>query len=195
MNENNMNEDFIEMMDWEYENLPDDDSFDVDDDSKADWVIRKIHEIEAEGERLNAVRKERIETLKRAIERENERTANATTYWRSLLECYFNTRDAKETKTQFSYTLPSGKLIRKKASRDFKPDPDKLRDWLTVNHLTDYLKTEVSPRWAQVKAQLVIADDGSVIFSETGEIVPDGTVTVETKPERFEVKAASPRKE
>lgn len=105
-----------------------------------------------------------------------------------MLLLYFGTVPVKETKTQQKYELPSGSLVMKKASSDFKADSDKLRDWLTRSGMPDYLKVEVSPKWAQVKKQLSMAENGDIIFGETGEIVPADCVTVEEKPPKFEVK-------
>jgi len=162
--------------------------FTIDSDAKAEWAIRKIAEEEAECERLTACCQVEIDRYKERQEAYAKRLEGRTANLRAMLLLYFGTVPVKETKTQQKYELPSGSLVMKKPSSDFKPDPDKLRDWLVAGKMTDYLKTEVSPKWALVKKQLSTAADGSIIFGETGEIIPEGCITIEAKPARFEVK-------
>ena len=163
--------------------------FVIDTDAKAEWAIRKIAEEQADHDRLVACCQEEIDRYTERQEAYHQRFEKRTASLRAMLLLYFGTVPVKETKTQQKYELPSGSLVMKKPSSDFKPDTDKLRDWLVAGKLTDYLKTEVSPKWALVKKQLTTAADGSIVFGETGEIIPEGCVTIETKPERFEVKA------
>lgn len=188
-------EDFLELMEemaGEFgESLRDgDERFTVDTDEKAEWVLRKIAEEDAECDRLTAVCDAEIERYRARKEGYAQRRDRRTGYLRGLLEAYFGTIAPKETKTQLKYELPGGSLVLKKPSREYKVDGDgeNLRDWLMESGLTEYLKMEVTPRWAQVKKQLSTASDGRIVFGETGEIVPMGCVYVEEKPARFDVK-------
>lgn len=167
----------------------DDQCFVIDSDAKAEWAIRKITEEQAEHDRLVGCCQEEIDRYTARQEDYHQRFERRTTNLRAMLLEYFCTVPVKETKTQQKYELPSGNLVMKKASSDFKPDNDKLRDWLEAAKMTEYLKTEVSPKWTMVKKQLEISAFGEIVFKETGEVLPEGCVTVETKPERFEVKA------
>lgn len=177
--------------DMEFGEVPaesEDGHFVIDSDAKAEWAIRKIAEEQAEFERLNACCQTEIE---RYIERQDfyaKRFESRTENLRAMLQAYFGTVPVKDSKTQQKYDLPSGSLVMKKPSSDYKPDPGKLRDWLVAGGMSDYLKTEVSPRWALVKKQLSMAENGDIIFGETGEIIPADCVTVEQKPAKFEVK-------
>lgn len=163
--------------------------FVIDTDAKAEWAIRKIAEEEAECERLTACCQTEIDRYKERQEAYAKRLEGRTANLRAMLLLYFGTVPVKETKTQQKYELPSGSLVMKKASSDFKADTDKLREWLEASDMTAYLKTEVSPKWALVKKQLEATANGDIVFKETGEVIPAGCVTIETKPERFEVKA------
>lgn len=163
--------------------------FVIDSDAKAEWAIRKIAEEEAERDRLTACCQVTIDHYTKQQEFYAKRCDDRTTNLRAMLLIYFGTVPVKETKTQQKYELPSGNLVMKKASTDFKADTDKLREWLESSNMTDYLKTEVSPKWALVKKQLSATDNGDIVFAETGEIIPAGCVTIEEKPARFEVKA------
>ena len=162
--------------------------FEIDSDAKAEWAIRKIAEEQAEHDRLVACCQAEIDRYKERQEAYTKRFESRTANLRAMLMLYFSTVPVKDTKTQMKYELPSGSLVMKKESLDFKPDTDKLREWLEAGQMTEYLKTEVSPRWALVKKQLTATEGGEIVFGETGEIIPKGCVTIEAKPARFEVK-------
>lgn len=165
-----------------------DQRFVIDSDAKAEWAMRKIAEEEAEFERLYACCQEQIDRYTEKQVYYAKRLESRTANLRAMLLMYFGTVPVKETKTQRKYELPSGSLVMKKASSDFRPDTDKLRDWLEGAKMTEYLKTEVSPKWALVKKQLEVTAKGDILFKETGEVLPEGCVTIETKPEKFEIK-------
>ena len=188
-------EDYQEIMDefaGEFGEAPvdgEEQRFTIDSDAKAEWAIRKIAEEEAERDRLTAVCQAEIDRYTERKEFYTKRCEGRTANLRAMLLLYFGTVPVKDSKTQQKYELPSGSLVMKKESHDYRPDPDKLRDWLVAGAMTGYLKTEVSPKWALVKKQLSTTADGEIVFGETGEIIPEGCVTIDTKPARFEVKA------
>lgn len=176
-------DDVMEMADYER-----DERFVIDDDGKAEWAIRKIAMEEAERDRLIAVCQEQIDEYVAKKVFYEKRCESRTANLRAMLRDYFRTVPVRETQTQRKYELPSGALIEKKARRELKPDSDRLRDWLAQGGMDKYLKTEVSPKWALVKKQLAAAPDGAIVFGETGEILPEGVVTIEETPAKFEVK-------
>ena len=176
----------LELTDFEDEQG---EQFTIDDDAKADWAIRKIREREKECERLNAVRDERIASLERAKEREVEKMRHSTQGLRSLLQQYFDDVDKKETKTQFSYALPSGKLLLKKGAVKPEHDDDAILNFLLTS--LDYsdmglTETKTALRWGELK-KLLVFDGGKAYMKTTGEEVPGVTYGV-TEPE-FVVKA------
>lgn len=186
-------EEYMEIMDefaGEFGEAPqgEEQRFRIDTDAKAEWAIRRIALEEAERDRLKAVCQQEIDRYKALQDGYDQRCEGRTANLRGLLQEYFGTIKPRDTKTQQKYELPSGSLILKKESHDYKPDPDKLRDWLVAGKMEDYLKTEVSAKWALVKKQLTTTADGEIVFGETGEIIPVGCVTIDTKPARFEVK-------
>lgn len=181
-------EDFLAEFGGAQEDEPEDQRFTIDSDAKAEWAIRKIAEEQAEHDRLVACCQAEIDRYTERQEAYHKRLEGRTANLRAMLLEYFGTVPVKETKTQQKYELPSGSLVMKKASSDFKADTDKLRDWLVAGNMAYYLKTEVSPRWALVKKQLRQSENGDIVFAETGEIVPAGCVSIEEKPSRFEIK-------
>lgn len=161
------------------------DQFIIDSDSKAEWALKKIREAEDEHTRLMSLidqeqqsLDERKAAFDKALERETE-------YLKYALNQYMRTVPCKATKTQESYQLLSGKLIRKKPAVDYEVDNERLTNWLRENKRDDLLK--VAPRWADVK-KLLTADpvSGAATITDTGELV-DGVTAIET-PEKFTIK-------
>lgn len=162
-------------------------SFVIDDDSKAEWALGKIKEAQEEHDRLIAlVDKQQLvlDDRRAQIDRQLERD---TEYLKYLLSAYMNGVKCKSTKTQDTYQLLSGKLVRKHASVDYDVDSAKLAAWLQENGHTALVKTEVKPMWAEVK-KLLNGDPttGAVTLADTGEFVEG--ITANQTAEKFSIK-------
>ena len=144
-------------------------SFVVDNDSKADWAIKRIHEAEADIEKWKDYYAKKL----KEIEESNKNTIEHFTH---LLYDYFQTLVCKETATQQSYALPSGKLILKKPTVDYKRDDAALLLWAKEKGNSKFIKIKESVAWDEIKKEI----------KETGEI-PDGVVAFE-KPAEFKVR-------
>jgi hypothetical protein len=98
-----------------------------------------------------------------------------------------NSVKCKSTKTQETYQLLSGKLVRKHAAIDYDVDSAKLAAWLQENGHTALVKTEVKPMWAEVK-KLLNGDPttGAVTLADTGELVEG--ITANQTAEKFSIK-------
>jgi len=151
-------------------------TFIVDDDQKAEWCLSKIREAEAEKKRWKEFYEERLEKVNAAEDAKIERM-------RFYLEQYFRTVPHKETKTQASYQLPSGKLVLKKQGPEFERDDDLILAWLKANDEQKYVKTKESVDWMELKKTLTVF--GEQVAGETGEIIPGITVT--ERPDVFKV--------
>lgn len=185
------NADIVELMDWAVQNTTGEEPerFTIDSDVKADWAIRKIAEANDECERMNSVRRARIASLQQAIEDEEAIRDRKISNLSILLQDYMATVPTKESKTQHTYKLPSGTLVMKKASTALVAETEKLTAWLTGAKLTDFLKVTTSPRWGEFKKHLIVLEDGKLMFEDTGEVLPDGTVTLIEIPAEFKVSA------
>ena len=86
------------------------------------------------------------------------------------LFAFFKTVEHKKTKTQESWSIPSGKLILKKQAPEFKRDDGKVIEWLKQNGGTGYVKTTESLDWANLKKDTTVV--GSTIVNNDGEIIP-----------------------
>jgi len=156
--------------------------FVIDNDKKADWALEQIKEKEEERDRLIDIAKEKIQDLNLQIEALEAKCSNETGYLKGLLAEYFNTVPHKETKTQETYQLLTGKLVYKKPSVKINHDDEKLIEWLSE---TEYVETKQALKWGEYKKNLIVQGD-DVIDTETGEVVE--ACSIEEVPASFEVK-------
>ena len=154
--------------------------FVITDDQMADWALRKIAKAKLEAAQWKAFYLDRISKAQiTADETEARMTA--------LLERYFDTVPHAHAKTQSSYTLPSGKLVRKAESLEYLRDTDKLLVYLQSSGLNEFIKIEAKPKWGEYKDRVQIAA-GVAVDSVTGEIVSG--VTVEKRDPVFKVEVS-----
>ena len=99
------------------------------------------------------------------------------------LEAYFDTLPHKKTKTQESYALPSGKLVRKHRDPEFTRDDDELLSWLHDNNGEKFIKVKETPDWAGLKKTLTVL--GETVADENGEIIP--CIKATERPDEFKV--------
>ena len=157
--------------------------FEITDDSTAEWALKKV--LEAKGERqrlldLIEYEKDRLDAKKEQVEKKYE---SNTSYLLSKLGEYFETVTKRKTKTQESYQLLSGKLVRKFAKQKLTPNKEALLQWCKEN-APECIKTTEEASWSDIKSKLAIID-GAVVYAETGELV--AYVTVDEVPPAFDV--------
>lgn len=148
--------------------------FTIDTDVKADWACRIIKQEEAEKNRLQKVIDEEIEILQAKKEKLENQYINNTGFLRGKLADYFETVEKKELKTCFKYKLPNAELVFTKPSVKYERDNDKILNWLSENNKFEYIKTNPSVDWAELKK--------TDFFTQI-----DGVTTVQTEA-KFEVK-------
>ena len=152
--------------------------FTVTDDAAAEWCMKKIRKIEAD----RAMWKAHYETQ---MEKVNKAADDDVAYFTAKLEEYFASVPHKATKTQESYTLPGGKLIRKKQQPKFETDDEALVPWLEDNFMGQLVKVKKSADWAALKKVCSVTPDGEHVATDEGEIIPGVTVT--QRPDVFKV--------
>jgi len=161
--------------------------FTIDNDKLAEWALKKIREEKEEFERIKALAEEIIAEANFKIEQARKRYEANSAFLTGKLAEYFEKVPKKATKTQETYRLLSGNLIRKFATVKPTPDKEKLTQWLKANGYTEYIKTIEEPIWGEFK-KLISTEGNLPIIKDTGEIV-EGVTLVETPPEfkiRFE---------
>ncbi len=153
-------------------------------DYEAEQAVKAIKALDAEQDRLLAlVLAERVNLdVKEADIR--SRHDDSVAYYKTLLRQYMDTVEVKETKTQRSYQLLSGRLVSKKPVVRVKRDDDVLAAWAREN-APEYVRSSETVLWGDLKPLLKVAGE-AVIFDGTGEII-DGLGVEETE-EVFEIK-------
>ena len=162
-------------------------TFAVKDDNTADWALRAIRDDEAERDRLIAIANHQIEELNAQIEEIREKYDRKTAFLKGCLAMYMNDVPHKETKTQETYQLLTGKLVLKKASHKMVPNDDALVKYLETEKCSELIKVIRKPDWATVKKSLAIMD-GDVVNIMTGEVIDPAIVAIEDVPASFDIK-------
>ena len=152
--------------------------FTVTDDAAAQWCMKKIKEAEADRAMWKAHYEAQMEKVNKAAD-------ESINYFTAKLEEYFANVPHKATKTQESYTLPGGKLIRKKQQPKFEIDDEALVPWLEENFMGQLVKVKKSADWAALKKVCSVTPDGEHVATDEGEIIPGVTVT--QRPDVFKV--------
>lgn len=162
--------------------------WEITNDNEAEWWIDKKQEELEEVERLEASIKDKIQMLEERLERVKEEKKYIEESRDTKLREYFEMLDPKqlkESKTQLKYRLPSGDLVLRKPTVEYKRDDDNLAKWLMYNGMNEYVEVRQKPKWSELKNNVVVVGD-KVVIEDTGEIVEG--VTVEEKPMDFKVK-------
>lgn len=139
----------------------------IENDAQADKAIQKISEQKQAIKAWSQYYAEKFQQIKDECE-------SKIAYYEAILFDYFQCVKRRESKTQLSYPLPSGKLVYKKPKTVYTHDDTLLLPWAKQQN-GDFIKTTETPKWDNIKKHML----------ETGEI-PDG-VTVEEKPGEFRV--------
>ena len=162
-------------------------TFTVKDDNTADWALRAIRDDEAERDRLIAIANHQIEELNAQIEEIREKYDRKTAFLKACLAMYMNDVPHKETKTQETYQLLTGKLVLKKASQKMVPNDEALVKYLETEKCSELIKVIRKPDWATVKKSLTIMD-GDVVNTMTGEVIDPTIIAIEDVPASFDIK-------
>lgn len=148
----------------------------IQNDQEAEECIQAIHEAEADIEFWKNYYAEAL----RKITASSQQIIEQNT---ARLEAYFDTLPHKKTKTQESYLLPSGKLVRKHQDPEFSRNDEEVLDWLHENNGEKYIKTKESLDWAGLKKSLTVF--GETVVDENGEIIP--CIKAAERPDVFKV--------
>ena len=149
------------------------DGFKIDSDSKAEWAVKRIKEAEREQNRLLAlVDEERAELdvrEKEILDNYAKKTDGLKAMLEEYLRAQYAKEEARETNTQITYQLLSGKLVYKKSGLELKQNADVLVNWCK-EHLPDAIKVTYTPKWAEIKKNIKVVD-GVPVYAPTGEVV------------------------
>ena len=160
--------------------------FEVDNDMKAEWVLSKIRRIREAQSKEQAELTRQMQFYKDQMALVDKQADNEVAWFESMLHPYFADRMeggfTKQTKTQITYKLPTGKMTLKKQNPKYERNDAELLPWLKANR-PDLVKVEESPNWGELKKAVKVM--GDCVVTEDGEIVPGVKVTEQE--DRFEV--------
>lgn len=141
--------------------------------SQMDEKVYEIKMLDQEEAELKALLEVRIEEIKASFTGKVEKIGTRRNYLISELRALFDQVPSKETKTQAKVTLLSGDVVVKKPSLKLDYDKKVLLENAEETGLAEYITTkEVKDfDWTGFKARLAIQDDGSIINTETGELL------------------------
>ena len=166
-----------------------DSTFIVDSDIKADWAVNAIKEAEEERDRLIMLAEAKIEQLQEQIADIKARCDRENAYLYSMLDEYMSGCKVRETKTQSTYKLLSGTLVRKKEQHNIvKPEGEAMKSLIEFVRVSypELIKSTYTEAvdWAVLKKHLKTGD--GVVTTDDGELVE--CLTVEDVPESFSIK-------
>ena len=141
----------------------------VDDESSADWALRKIKEHENEIKRINEFAEQEVSKIESWAEREVDHHKQEIDFFQSKLAEYAMSLREYDDKFK-TLKLPNGRVRFRKQRPQWKYDDKTLIQSLKQAGMTDYIKTEEKPAKNDIKKVLEVVD-GKAINPETGEVV------------------------
>lgn len=158
-------------------------SFQVTDDQKANWALRKIKQFKEQQQENNLLAESEIEKINAWVESENDKAQQDIDYFQSLLANY--AMSLREADPKFkSSKLPNGRIRFKKQLPKFNYDDEALLKSLKESDRTDLIKIKESPDKAAIKKKFVV-HGSKLIDPDTGLLVEG--VEIEEREDKFEV--------
>ncbi len=155
----------------------------ISNDFEADKALQEIQAKRAEIERLRSIANSEIEEIRSTFEAHEATIGASIQDTLNALELYFSTLpEVHTTKTQDSYKLLHGKLVRKRGAVKYeRENSEALADWLVSSGYSNFTETKLVPRWNEFKKLGLTADPetGVVTVAGTGEVV-QGVIAVKT---------------
>lgn len=141
--------------------------------AQMDQKVEEIHQAEQEQAELQALLDTRIQQLKESYQSKFDTLNNKVQYLMAELRTMFENVPQKATKTQRKVSLLSGDVVVKNATKKLDYDKKVLLENAENIGLSEYIVTkEVKDfDWVTFKSILEIQDDGSIINTQTGEVV------------------------
>jgi phage host-nuclease inhibitor protein Gam len=159
----------------------------IDNDVYADWTIEKVKDLQAEIDRKSLLVEEKKAMLDAWLEKEKKSIQERIDFYKARLQQYFESLDPKllkKSKTQMSYSLPSGKLVKIFEKPVFIREDETLIKWVEENQ-PEYIQVKKDIKWADLKKK-IITDGNKAVLSDTGEVIEG--IKTENKPAEFVVK-------
>ena len=141
--------------------------------SQMDEKVAEVHQVEQEQAELQALLDARIQQLKDSFQGKFDILNGRKEYLITELRALFDQVPSKETKTQAKVTLLSGDVVVKKATVKLDYDKKVLLENAETTGLGEYIVTKETKDfdWSTFKSKLEIQEDGSIVNTDTGELL------------------------
>lgn len=152
--------------------------FIVDDDIKAEWLLKKLKDKEEFANKM-------IDFYKSQIEKTQKDLDNFRSYAEFKLNQYLVSGlvPLKQTKTELKYQLPTATIKLKKQAPNFLYENDAFMAELSEKHMDEFIEQKPFLKWGELKKDLVVLSDGTVALNSTGEIL--NHITALEKDDKF----------
>ena len=138
----------------------------MNNDYQMEKLLKELTEFTKEKERLMLVAAQMRDEYQNKINMYQEEILKKEQYTKDVIHSLIDIEEMKDTKTQKSYQLVSGKIIIPKEKYNMK-----LKAEYNENTIPDnFIEVKRSVKWGEYKKTLAIVDN-QVINKETGEIV------------------------
>ncbi|QTY16912.1 host-nuclease inhibitor Gam family protein [Virgibacillus pantothenticus] len=157
--------------------------FVIDDDSKADWALRKIKLAQAKKEELSNFVQSEMDKLEAYQAQEQKKLDDDIDRLQGMLSTYALQKRENDPKFK-SQSLPNGRIRFVKQQPKYHYEDDMLLESLKKLERSDLIKVKEAPNKEALKKEF-IPHDGKLIDPETGEVLEG--VTIEEREETFKV--------
>ena len=148
----------------EDENIIQDEQFRIKDLSGATWAFRKLQSLSKARHQITNVAAEEIQKIADWEEREVKKLDDDMAYFEGLIEEYYRTNKAQDSK--FKLSTPFGKVKSRKFKKWIYEDEEELLAYCNMNEI-DVVRVKETLDKAALKK---LFEDG--VNSETGEVLP-----------------------
>lgn len=155
--------------------------FVVDNDMKAEWCLSKIRTAKKNAEREIEELTRQMEFYQKRMEQVKHEYEEEKNFFQDMLLPYFNERVeggfTRATKTQVSYSLPTGKLLLKhrEPEYEYKENQKDTIAWLKKNEGEQFIKVKEELDWKSFKTIVTVSGNG--VCTADGEVIPGIKVT------------------
>jgi hypothetical protein len=169
--------------------LREEEHFEIDNDNKACWALKKIKALKEEIEDKEQLAKEQIYQIESWLDKEKEKRENQIEHFENMLKGY--ALQLKEEKPDLkTHSLPFGELKFRKQRPKWKYDNKQLLEAAKKN-IPSAVRVKEKVYKNDLKKEIKegsfeITEEGKIVNLETGEIIEG--VEVQKRGEKFKVK-------
>ena len=165
----------------EYEAQEPSERFVVQTLEQAAWAVRKIEVAEEQIAERQAFVMAEIERLQGWLKKANSADEQTVAFMHLLLQPFV--LDQVQANGKKSITMPGARMGFTKQQPRIERNDAAIIEWLEAQGAGEYIKTEQSLRWGELKKACTIADN--LLVTANGEVVP--SVEITQLPDTFRV--------